>query len=334
MSRRVTLEELRNLVVRALVAHNTSEANAADVAEALVAAEADGQRGHGLSRVASYAAQARSGKVDGHASPVVERPSGAALRIDAAGGFAYPAIKAAVEQLPGIAAEHGIAIAGVTRSHHCGAVGHHVEQLAKRGMIGLFFSNTPEAIAPWGGNRALFGTNPIAFAAPREEHDPVVIDLSLSKVARGKIKVAAQKGEPIPEGWALDAEGNPTTDARAAAEGTMLPMGDAKGSALVLMVEILAAALTGSHFGFEASSFFKAEGPSPGIGQTLIAIAPGPLSKQAFGDRLEVLLEAILEQPGTRLPGARRFQIRREALEHGIELDPSEYQDLLALADG
>ena len=333
MMQRLSLEELKNLVVKALVAHNTSEANAVHVAEALVAAEADGQRGHGLSRLASYVAQARSGKVDGHVRPVVETRGDATLRIDAAGGFAYPAIAAAIERLPGLAKEHGIAIAGVAHSHHCGAAGYHVEQLAEQGLIGLFFSNTPEAIAPWGGNRALFGTNPIAFAAPRKGNDPLVIDLSLSKVARGKIKVAAQKGESIPEGWALDAEGNPTTDARAAMAGTMLPMGDAKGSALVLMVEILAAALTASNFGFEASSFFEAEGPSPGIGQTLIAIAPDPLSNQMFAERLEFLVEAILEQPGIRLPGARRFQLRKKAMEQGIELEPSEYEELVALGN-
>lgn len=333
MNQHLSLKELNNLIVKALVAHNTAEINAVSVARVLVAAEADGLRGHGLSRVVSYAAQALSGKVNGHAQPILDWESGAALRINAAGGFAYPALAMAVERLSRLATEQCIAIAAVSNSHHCGVAGYHVEQLAKRGLIGLLFSNTPMAIAPWGGNRALFGTNPIAFAAPRKGKDPIVIDLSLSKVARGKIQVAAQNRESIPEGWALDAKGDPTTDAKAAMAGTMLPMADAKGATLVLMVEILAAALTASHFGFEASSFFEADGPPPGIGQTLIAIAPGPLSNHAFTQRLELLIETMLQQKGTRLPGARRFQLRRAAHQQGVEVSISEYENLVSLGN-
>ena len=142
--------------------------------------------------------------------------------------------------------------------------------------------NGPHAIAPWGGNRGLFGTNPIGFAAPRENDAPLIIDMSLSKVARGKINVAAQADDPIPLGWAFDADGNETTDAKAAMAGTMAPMGDAKGAQLVLMVEILAAALSASCFGFEASSYFEAEGEPPRAGQFMLAINPGPFSGRSI----------------------------------------------------
>jgi len=198
-------------------------------------------------------------------------------------------------------------------------------------LIGLSFGNTPQGIAPWGGNKGLFGTNPIAFAAPRKKADPMVIDMGLSKVARGRINVAAQKGEPIPEGWAVDAKGEPTTDAKAAMEGTMLPMGDAKGAQLVLMVEILAAALSASHFGYEASSFFTGEGEPPLVGQFLIAIDPDPLSRNHFGERLEDLFTAILAQPGTRLPGERRYALRKEAAQNGISLPKDLHGQLLKL---
>jgi LDH2 family malate/lactate/ureidoglycolate dehydrogenase len=157
------------------------------------------------------------------------------------------------------------------------------------------------------------GTNPIAFACPRSGQPPLVIDLSLSKVARGKIMVAAQKGEAIPEGWALDAEGNATTDAKKALGGTMLPLGDAKGAALVLMVELLSAALSASHFGFEASSFFDAKGPPPRVGQLLLLIDPARFAGDAFAGRVETLLGAILGQAGTRLPGERRLKLRAAA---------------------
>ena len=144
--------------------------------------------------------------------------------------------------------------------------------------------------------------------------------------------VAEQEGTSIPEGWALDAQGRPTTDPKAAMEGTMLPMGDAKGAALVLMVEILSAALTGAHFGFEASSFFTSQGESPSVGQFLIAMAPESLSAESFFARLEVLLTAILQQQNTRLPGDRRLKLRQEAQQNGILLTDQQYERLIALA--
>ena len=315
-----------------LVRHGTSEANAECVARALVAAEADGQKGHGLSRLPSYAAQAASGKVDGQAVPTLEQGARAALRIDARNGFAFPALAMAVDRLSSLAAETGIAAAGVHHSHHFGQAGYHVEQLAASGLIGLVFGNSPKAIAPWGGSEGVFGTNPVAFAAPRRTGPPLVIDLSLSKVARGKVMVAAKQGEPIPEGWALDRHGNPTTDAEAALQGTMLPMGDAKGAALVLMVEILAAALTGARFGFEASSFFTAEGEPPAVGQFLVAIDPRVFSGDAFAQRLETLIGAILEQQGTRLPGARRLGLRAESARNGVVVPAALYDELKALS--
>jgi (2R)-3-sulfolactate dehydrogenase (NADP+) len=301
------------------------------VAKAIVAAEAEGLKGHGLSRLPSYSAQAASGKVNGQVQPTSTRVADAAHRIDARNGFAYPALALAVEKLCATIPKTGIAVAAVTHSHHCGAAGYHVEALAQKGLIGLLFANTPKAIAPWGGDKGVFGTNPIAFAAPRNSHNPLVIDLSLSKVARGKIMVAEQEGKPIPEGWALDARGKPTTDPKAAMAGTMLPMGDAKGAALVLMVEVFAAALTAAHFGFEASSFFTAEGEPPGVGQLLIAVAPMPLSGDAFKDRLEILLTAILTQGNTRLPGDRRQRLHQMARENGIVITEKQYMQLIAL---
>ena len=331
---RYPLEHLHQLAVDALCAHDVSAENADMVARALVAAEADGLKGHGLSRLPSYCGQAESGKVDGRVQPKAERVSDAAVRIDARHGFAYPAIALAVEKLRALAPKTGIAAAAVTRSHHCGAAGHHAEALAGGGLIGLLFANTPKAIAPWGGNQGVFGTNPIAFAAPRSGRPPLVIDLSLSKIARGKIMVAEQEGTSIPADWALDAQGRPTTDPKAAMEGTMLPMGGAKGAVLVMMVETLSAALTGAHFGFEASSFFTSQGQSPGVGQLLIAMAPGPLSGQSFSSRLEVMLAAVLQQENARLPGDRRLRLRQEAQQNGVLLTKKQYEQLIALRTG
>ena len=312
----LTLGEAESLVARALIRCRTSEANAICVARALVAAEADGLKGHGLSRTPSYAAQAKIGKVDGFAVPMVERRRPGAAAIDAAHGFAYPAIDAALAVLPTMAREAGIASAAIRRSHHCGAAGHPVERLAAQGLIALMFANTPAAIAPWGGAKAVFGTNPIAFGCPLPGRDPLVVDLALSKVARGNILAAKQKGENIPRGWALDAQGEPTTDPDAALAGTMLPLGDAKGTPLALMVELLAAGLTGANFAADASSFLDAKGPPPGTGQLIIAFDPAAFG--GSGEHVAGLIGSIEAQPGTRLPGSRRLAARRKAADQGL----------------
>jgi (2R)-3-sulfolactate dehydrogenase (NADP+) len=316
----LTLTEAEDLVTRTLTRCRTAEDNARSVARALVAAEADGLKGHGLSRLPTYAAQAKVGKVDGFATPVVTRPKPAVLAIDAAYGFAYPALETAVSGLPEMVREQGVAVAPIRRSHHCGAAGHPAERLAEAGLVAILFANTPAAIAPWGGSRAVFGTNPIAFACPLLERESIVVDLSLSKVARGNILAAKQKGEPIPQGWALDQAGRPTTDPDAALGGTMVPLGEAKGTALALVVELLAAGLTGANFAAETSSFLDAEGPPPGTGQLIIAFDPLALGGADAVTRFAALAAAIEDQPGARLPGSRRLEARRKARRHGLLL--------------
>ena len=300
-AQRLQLDELHALIVEILVAHDTSRDNAEQVARALVAAEADGQKGHGASRIPSYAAQARSGKVDGHATPEAIGLSGSAAVVDARDGFAYPAIALAQQTLRDCLVASPLAAAVIRNSHHSGVIAHHIEPLARAGFIAMSVGNGPQAIAPWGGHRGLFGTNPIGFAAPRADDPPLVIDMSLSKVARGRINVAAQAGEPIPRDWAFDADGNPTTDAGEAMAGTMAPIGDAKGAQLALMVEILAGALSASCFGFESSSYFTAEGPPPRAGQFL----PGHGSGSVLG--------GPVRGPSGRPPRRHRGAARRPA---------------------
>lgn len=322
------LAEAHALAVGVLTAAGVAQGNAEAVAKALVAAEADGLAGHGLSRLPAYADQARAGKVDGKAEPTLREAAAAALMVDAKDGFAFPAIARGLARASEMVVTTGVVGVGVTNSHHFGAAGYHVEPLAAAGLIALAFGNSPAAIAPWGGMRALFGTNPVAFACPQTGKPPLVIDLSLSKVARGKIMVAAQKGERIPEGWALDADGRPTSDPKAAMAGTMLPMGDAKGAALVLMVEILSAALTGAHFGYEASSFFDAKGPPPRVGQFFLVVDPMRFGGMGFAARVGELAKAILDQPGTRLPGERRLALRAKAQNEGVKIPPELLADL------
>ena len=307
----ISEKEAWDLAFNALVNNKTTEDNAKEVADALISAEFDGQSGHGLSRIPSYVEQLTSGKVNGNQAPSILSSKGSVIRIDANNGFAYPAISLALKEITSTCKKFGIAAASISRSHHFGQAGRHVEILAENGLIGLMFGNTPQAIPPWGGTKALFGTNPIAFSTPRDNEPPIVIDMSLSKVARGKVMVANQQNEKIPEGWAIDSDGKPTTDPKKALAGAMLPIGDAKGSALALMVEILAAGLTGSNFGFEASSFLNADGDAPGVGQLIIAIDPSFFSGDSFSERTETIVESILEQPSTRLPGSKRLEKRK-----------------------
>jgi (2R)-3-sulfolactate dehydrogenase (NADP+) len=317
---KLSLEQAEARVAELFAQAGASPANAASVAWALVMAEADGLKGHGLSRVPTYLAMLKAGKIDGQAVPVARQPKPGVLAIDAAHGFAYPAIDLAIIELPDLARQQGIVAAPIRRSSHCGAAGLHVERLAEQGLVALLFANTPGAIAPWGGSKPVFGTNPIAFAAPLAGREPIVIDMALSKVARGPIVAAKQKGEAIPEGWALDVDGRPTTDAAAALAGTMVPLGDAKGATLAMMVEILAAALVGSHFAFQASSFIDDKGGPPDTGQLILAIDPASMGGNWFDERMKLLAHAIEEQEGTRLPGVRRLNLRAKARAEGIEV--------------
>ena len=325
--RNVSLEYARDFARDTLMQFNTSHDNASCVADALVAAEADGLRGHGLSRLPSYGAQAKSGKANGHAVPVLSHPRPGAVLVDAMDGFAYPALKMGSNALIDAAKRQGIAMLGVRRSNHCGVAGHHVEKLSNAGLVAMMFANAPASIAPWGGNRALFGTNPIAFSCPQKGRAPVVVDLSVSKTARGNLLAAAQRGDAIPEGWALDTDGNPTTDAKAGLEGTMLPMGDAKGTALALMVEILSATLIGANQSYNASSFFDGVGDPPGTGQLIIAIDPS-VFKHSFLDNIADLIGSIEVQTGTRVPGERRLANRKQAEQNGVTITESLMQAL------
>ena len=323
----LSLTQAQDLLTRAFTAGGVSQDAARATAAALVAAEADGQVGHGFSRVADYIAQAQSHKVNPAATARLTTPRPAQIDVDADHGFAYPALELGVRAAIAKAQEMGICSLSVKNSHHCGSLSVQVEKIAQAGLISIMVANTPKAIAPFGGAEPLFGTNPIAFAAPRPKGSPLVIDMSLSVVARGKVMNAAKLGKPIPTGWALDAQGQDTTDPDAALAGSMTAIGGAKGTALALIVEVLSALVTGANTSTEASSFFSADGPPPGVGQFLILLRPTDDAGR-FADRLEALLTQIEAQEGTRIPGAKRFAMRAASEEHGLSV-PRHYIDTI-----
>jgi (2R)-3-sulfolactate dehydrogenase (NADP+) len=327
------IDSLRALGRDVLTRAGTPADIAACVAEALVRAECDGIPTHGFSRLPNYADHVASGKVRVDAAPAVSRPRPAAVLVDARCGFAFPAIAAGLDAAMPMARTQGCCVLAIADSHHCGVAGHHVERAANHGLAALMCANTPAAMAPWGGRVSSFGTNPVAFACPRPSAPPLVVDLSLSKVTRGRVMAAARRGEPIPEGWVLDPEGRPTTDPGMGLKGTMVPMGDAKGAALALIVEILAAALTGSNFAFEGSSFFLPGGEPPRMGQFFLLLSTDAFTPD-FGPRLEILLGHMLGQPGVRLPGDRRLARRSQAEREGVTLPRALYEDLLRRKGG
>jgi (2R)-3-sulfolactate dehydrogenase (NADP+) len=329
----ITLDALSHLATRALERSGANVAMAASTARALVYADACGLASHGVSRVPQYALHLTNGRADGAAQPRVVHARGGAALVDAQCGLAFPACALAVEEAIHRSRECGVAFVGVTNSHHFGAAAYHLEAVGEASLVGLALGNSPAAMAMAGGRRPLFGTNPIAAVFPRRMDPPLLIDLSLSEVARGKLMVAAKEGKAIPLGWAQDADGHPTIDPKAGLTGSMVPMGGAKGAMLALVVELLVTALTGAAMGFEATSFFVDEGNRPRLGQAFLVIDPDALAGRAtFLDRVEALIAEMEKDPGVRLPGARRRALATAASASGVDVPPALLAQLERLA--
>lgn len=306
----MTFDEIVALGETALKASSVSAENAAPVAHSIAAAERDGQKIVGLSYLPVYCDHAACGKVDGHAVPRLDARTPVAISVDAATGFAHPAIALGLPVLAKAALESGIAALGVGNSYACGSLGYFVETLAEYGLVAIMTANASSTVAAFGGKSPFFGTNPIAFAAPRAHYAPLVIDQSSSAVAFVAVVDAMKRGVSIPDGWAIDRKGNPTNDPSAALEGSLLPLAGYKGFGFGLMVDILSAGLTGSNWSFEASSFGDTQGGPPRTGQFIIAISPEKFGGSNFTDRLETMFQALLDTPTVRLPGDRRLAER------------------------
>ncbi|MAH85607.1 MAG: sulfolactate dehydrogenase [Rhodospirillaceae bacterium TMED8] len=325
--RKITLTAVENLARRALESTGVREESAVSVARAITAAERDGIASHGLVYLPTYCEHVQCGKVLGLAVPKVELPVASAVVVDAGCGFAHPAIEAGFESLVPLAHEVGIAGLAIRNSYNCGVLGYHVEYLAERGLLGLGFTNAPASISPVGGFTPVIGTNPVALAVPGAANSygkteaVLVIDQSASVVAKSEIMMHARAGRQLPAGWALDAEGNTTTNAEAALKGSMVPSGGYKGFGIGLMVEIFAAVLAGATLGKDASQFGGNAGGPPRTGQFFVAIAPDYFSGGKFDFNMGDLKKAIESQPGARLPGSQRLLSRSRSVMGGIHVD-------------
>ena len=318
----MSLEEVTHLAQAALEGAGATATNAASVARSTFLAERDGIRSHGLMYVPIYAEHVSCGKVDGKAQPIVKQTRPGAICVDAQSGFAHPAIDAGWDAFTQAARDNGVATMTIYNSYNCGVLGHHAERLAQQGMVGLCFTHAPASIAPIGGHTPVVGTNPFSIAVPDGNGGvAMIIDQSASVIAKSEILLRSRTGEAIEPNWALDADGQPTTDAAEALKGSMMPSGGYKGFGVGLLVEILASCLAGSVSSKEASPFSGTAGGPPNTGQCFIAFDPAAFSGELFTQRISALVDAIAAQEGARVPGSKGQRNRLSTQENGVQVD-------------
>lgn len=333
MAIRVPFDALVELLVAIFRRGGCSDAVAAILAENMAAAERDGSKSHGIFRIPGYLGSLESGWVDGRAVPSIEDVAPGFLRVDGRNGFALPAIAAAREKLVAKARANGIALLAVRNSHHFSALWPDIEPFAREGLVAIEMVNSMASVVPFGGHRKLYGTNPLGFAAPRRNGDPLVFDQASSAIANGDVQIAARDGHQLPAGYGVDSSGAPTTDPRAVLDGgALLPFGGYKGSSIAMMMEIMAAALAGGNFSFEVDFSRHPGAATPHSAQTIILIDPTIGSSGDFAARIEVLIAEMHAAGQDRLPGDRRYANRREALALGIPIDEADLTRLRALA--
>ncbi|MDA8193924.1 MAG: Ldh family oxidoreductase [Thermaerobacter sp.] len=337
---RTTAAELGQFIGRVLSRLGVPEADAAITARVLVDADLTGRHTHGVSRLPVYVARIEQQLIATQPALRWEQRQPSLVHLAGGNGLGPVVAWRATEKAIALAEQYGMGMVSVSQSNHCGALSVYCMEAARRGLIVLALTNTPPGIAPWGGRAAFFGTNPIAWGFPRRPgHPPLIIDLSTSVVARGHIIEAARLDQPIPLGWAIDSEGEPTTDAHAALAGAVLPMGGAKGSALALAVEILAGVLSGAGVGPSVRNpYTDSSGPS-NVGHFFWVMNPTwLLPGTEFFDRFEAMETAVRAIPPARpepitLPGDRSEAHRGRYLVDGIPLDRPLQEQLQALAD-
>jgi (2R)-3-sulfolactate dehydrogenase (NADP+) len=331
--RRLKITEVEALARRALIKAGGRQEAAASLAKAIAAAESDGIPSHGLAYLATYCEHLACGKVVGSAVPKLGQDVPGIVVVDAGSGFAHPAIDVGFAALVPLAHSQGIALLTIRNSYNCGVLGYHTERLANEGLLGLGFTNAPASIAVSGGRKPVLGTNPWSIAVPDGKGGvPIVIDQSASVVAKSELAKRAREGKPIPLGWALGPEGEPTTDPNIGLKGTMLPAGGYKGVGSALLVELMAACLTGATIGAKASPFSGTAGGPPNTGQCFIAIAPDAASGGEFQVRISQLIAVLTEENSAHVPGQGRREARAKAEREGVVVDAGILEKVSALA--
>ena len=331
----LSTDEVRELAADVLTTAGLADDHVQAIADSVTAAERDGATAHGLFRLPTYVEGVHSGRVNPHAQPVLSELKPSVIHVDADEGFAQLALQVGMKDLTERARGQGIAALAVTRCYSLSALWHEVEQLARQGLVSLTMTTSKANVAPAGGHQPLFGTDPMAFGWPRAGGGALVYDQASSVTARGEIALRAQRGEEIPEGWALDPHGNPTTDPAQALAGAQLPFGGYKGASIAMMIELLAGPMLGEPLSVESFERDGDRSPLSLRGQLMMAM--DPLGFIADGDRAaqlehaEKLFSRILAQEGTRLPADRRLEARARSESEGITLELEQLERLRAL---
>jgi len=318
MTARISYADLLARVGEALVSNGFAAEVAAPIARTIAACERDGTVSHGLLRLPGYVEAVRTGWADGHAFPEGVSTSASMIVVDARNGFTHLALARSRADLAERAATTGCAILLIRNAHHFAALWPDIEDFAAEGFIAMACVTSRARVVGWGGGKPVFGTNASAFACPRADGAPIVWDQAASVMSQGEILVAARAGRRLPEGVGVDAQGRPTTDPKAVLEGgALVPFGAVKGASIAFAVEVLAAALTGSVFGFES----PANGTLPSKGGEFLMVIDPRRAGADVGARVEPLVAAIHAAGSEHLPGSRRHARRMEAEGQGIPLD-------------
>lgn len=331
---RMSLAQVHDFCLATLTANGLSPAQAQAVARSITRAEADECYSHGLYRLTGYVASTRSGKADANAVPRLTHATPAVLRVDAAHGFAPLAVEVGSPALIAAAKTCGIAMLAINDCYHFSALWADIEEAVEAGLVAYAFTIGQWGVAPAGGTQALFGTNPLAFGWPRPNARPYIFDFATSAAARGEVELKNRAGEALPPGWAVGPDGEPTTDPAAALAGALLPFGGHKGSALSLMVELIAGPLIGDLTSRQAKAIENGDGGPPLGGELIIAIDPAVFGADTLPARLaggEELFMLAKQQPGVRLPAERRYAARLRTHADGIKVSASLFEELKAL---
>jgi len=324
---RIPIAEIQRVARLALEQSGCNSENATAVAHVVAAADRDGCASHGLFRLPGYLAALRSGKVNGKANPSVVRLAPSVLQVHGSRGFAPISMNAARQELEPLARQQGIAAAALVDVHHFSALWVDIEPLVQRGLGAFCFTAYMPVVAPAGATHPFFGTNPMAFGWPRADGGSMIFDQASATMARGEVMIAARDGRELPLGVGLDVAGMPTKDPAAILSGVLLPFGGHKGSAIALMVELLAAGLIGQPFSVEAGEEDNGDGGPPRGGVLLIAFEP-----RHFGDpdgwlaHSEAFLERLSRLDDVRLPGQRRAACRAQSDRDGAEIAPAVWE--------